>query len=269
MARDATKEVTTTSQSGNLPAGFDLSAEMDGVTDLGFSDKADDSLVPILAVLQDNSGEVKKGHAKKIDGAGAGNGILRSLKIVLPLDTEPLTVIPFGFTHRWVQWRGEPGEGKIITDYDFEDRPGEAVEVQDPQNEDRTFWQMPNRDRLVDTRYHYVLANIQDRWMPITIPMAGTNHTASRSWTALAGNMRLPGGGKMPGWFRKWLIKTKFNQRGQQSWYNYDITDGGWVEERELRDLGKSLNANMSILRPDTASENQGDDGHEDEDTPV
>lgn len=53
-----------------LPA--DLLAEVDELGGLGYSENSEDSMIPILAILQDNSAEVKKKHPKYIEGAEAG-----------------------------------------------------------------------------------------------------------------------------------------------------------------------------------------------------
>ena len=71
----------------NLPAIADgenlpdlVDDELQGLEGLGYSEKADDSLIPIVGILQDNSGEVKKKHDKYIDGAEPGNRAHKELR---------------------------------------------------------------------------------------------------------------------------------------------------------------------------------------------
>lgn len=231
--------------SRELSSDIDFGAETEGLEGLGYSDKAEDTLVPILAILQDNSGEVKRNHAKQIEGALAGSVILRAFKKVIAVTKdEPLFVIPCGFVHCWVQWRGEPGEGQVISQYPFDDRPKDAVEKPHPDNkpgEDRTVVEMPNGDRLVDTRYHYCLGMIDGVWMPVVVPMGGTNHTVSRQWTGQMKAVTLPNGAKAPAWFRIYKLATAFNSRGAQSWYTYTIDDYGWNADKMLRDEGRRI----------------------------
>lgn len=217
--------------------------ELEGLSGLGYSEKTEDNLVPILGILQDNSAEVKRGHAKMIEGAQAGNLIMRSLKKVINVDSSPIPVIPCGFTHYWVEWNGEPGEGSVVRQYPFDDRPAEAKEVPDPTNEERTRVVMPNGNRLVDTRYWYLMALIDGDWKQVVAPMAGTNHTVSRSWNSIQKEKRLPveGRPKAPSWFFVYGLKTHFNQRGQQSWYTFEITELGWNQNKELRDQGRTV----------------------------
>ena len=57
-AAETGQEVATAQATAGLPAGmdnFDVS-ELEGLSGLGYSEKAEDSLVPIISILQDNSG---------------------------------------------------------------------------------------------------------------------------------------------------------------------------------------------------------------------
>lgn len=236
-----TGEVVKTSV--GLPADF--MDEVGALGDLGYSERTEDSMIPIVAILQDNSAEVKKKHSKYIEGAEPGDLIIRSLGRVIRMgdNLPPLVVQPAGFDHMWVEWQGEPGEGAPVAQYPFDDRPRDAVETVDPQNADRTVWRMPNGNRLVDTRHHY--ANIigdDGSLTPVVIPMGGTNHTASRSWTAQMKQHRIPGRPqKAPSFFRQYGLRTKFKQRGEQSWYNYSIDDLGWIADEGILRSGLAL----------------------------
>jgi hypothetical protein len=222
------------------------SDELEGLHGMGYSDKSEDTMVPIMSILQDNSGEVKRGHSKKIENARAGEVIIRSMKKVIDIEAEPLVVQPCAFEHCWVRWRGEVGEGSVIDTYAFDKKPEDAVEKPDPQNPDRTIWVMPDGDRLVDTRYHYCNALIDGNWMPIVIPMGGTNHTVSRQWTGVMKAVFIQPGVRAPAWFRQYSMTTRFNQRGAQSWYTYDITALGWIEDKAIRDMGRALSRSVS-----------------------
>lgn len=221
--------------------GDDFSAELEGLTGLGFSEKAEDSLVPIVAILQDNSAEVKRQHTKHIDGAKSGDIIIRSLGLVIDPDDTAVAVQWCGFEHVYIEWQGDPGEGIPVNRYPFDDMPKEAVQRPDPENEDRTIITMPNGNRLVDTREHYAHINWGEGWFPVVIPMAGTNHTTSRGLTTTLKNMRLPNGQRSPAWFRLMRLKTKFNQRGAQSWFNFEVKDGGWCTDADQRQAGREM----------------------------
>lgn len=266
-------ESTALSTAGSTElAAFDP-GEVEGLQGLGYSDKQEDSLVPLFSLLQDNSGEVKERHPKRIQGARAGNMIMRSLKKVVDVDVNPLAVIPCAFTHYWVQWRGEPGEGKTITQYPFDDRPKDAREVPDSQNPDKKIWVMPNGDRLQDTRYHYCIALVDEQWMPVVIPMGGTNHTVSRQWTALQKQKLIPGSQtKAPAWFCVYQLKTQYQSSGAQSWFTYDVRDGGWVPDKLLRDEGRRIYESVQegVLTADVRSDEPDKNRDQDQgDSPV
>ena len=241
---DANQEETGTDLA-LVGVGTDLaefaSDELEGLSGYGYSEKREDNLVPILGILQDNSAEVKRNHAKMIEGAKAGDLIIRSLRRVVDVDTNDIPVIPCASTHYWVEWEGEPGDGKPVNQYPFDDRPADAREIPDPQNDDKKILVMPNGNRLVDTRYWYAMCFIGDSWKEVVIPMAGTNHTVSRSWNSVQMEKRIPGGGKAPSWFYAYGLSTKFNQRGQQSWYTYEVKELGWNQNKELRAKGRRI----------------------------
>lgn len=221
------------SQATALPA---MSDEMMGV--LGYSEKSEDSLLPVLAILQDNSGEVKKKHERYIDGAEAGMFIIRALQKTFPINV-PIIFQPCGFTHEWVEWTGEPGEGGApVASYPYESRPLEAEEVEDAQG--RKVWRMPEtNNRLVETRHHF--GNIVDEsgLIPVVVPMSGTNHSISRQWTALMKNFMIPGKGRRaPAFSRTYEMTSAFVQKGQQSWYKYKVKDAGWVTDPMLLQNG-------------------------------
>lgn len=262
---------------GNELAPADFAGELGGLTDLGYSTKAEDTLVPILSILQDNSGEVKKNHSRRLDGAESGHLIIRSIqKLIDPKD--PVLFQPCAFGHNWVAWRGEPGDGVVTGNYPFDDMPKEAEKVVEKRDDgsDAEVWKMPDGSRLVDTRYHYGYLFLADgTQMQIAIPMAGTNHAASRGLTQLMSMQRLPGGARAPGWFCVYRLDTKYNERGTQSWYNYSISWHGWVLDRAQRDAGRLLNemSQANEIQADVAAETAGNSGDaaadDDKDIPI
>lgn len=260
-----TGEIMTTTTS--LPADF--MDEVGGLSDLGYSTKSEDSMIPILAILQDNSAEVKKKHSKYIEGAEPGDLIIRSLGRVFKMgdNLPPIVLQPCGFDHVWVEWQGEAGEGTPVAQYAFEARPEDAQEVPDPQNAERTIWRMPNGNRLVDTRHHYCnLIDDDGGAMAIVVPMGGTNHTTSRSWTAQMKQHRIPGTAKpAPSFFRQYGLGTKFRQRGEQSWYTFTITDLGFLADEGILRQGlallKAIQANTMVMETAaTEGSAEGDD---------
>lgn len=251
---------------GGTALSTEVMSELAGLKGLGYSERIEDSLVPILSILQDNSGEVKKKHDRYIEGAEPGDMIIRSRKRVLKGDVGML-FIPAGFQHMWVEWNGEPGEGFPVRQYLFDDKPDSAEEVDDPNNEDRTIWRMPNGNRIVDTRYHYgYMVEPGGDPSQLVIPMSGTNHSVSRGWTSLMKELRVPGTShKAPSWFHAYMLTTVFSQRGALSWYKYSVNPvvDGWVGDAGLRGAGKELAESVSEnkVQADIAAEAEGAGG--------
>lgn len=275
MATKKTNESKSlvTTDVAQLPA--DMAEEMAGIRDLGYSTKTEDSLIPIISILQDNSGEVKKKHSRFLDGAEPGMMIIRSLQRLFngevdAADPESGGIIfqPCGFQHVWVEWTGEPGEGGApVMQYPFDDRPEDAVETDDPNNLDRKVWRMPNGNRLVDTRYHYGNLIGPDGILQTVIPCSGTNHTVSRGWTSLMKEFKVPGtNAPCPSWFRAYRLTTVFQQRGDQSWYKYQVRDMGWINNKDVRDAGRRMNEALgaNVISADISTE-----GDEESDVPV
>lgn len=255
-------ELATAQFGTDLALSGDFGSELEGVQDFGYSERAEDSLVPIVAILQDNSAEVKRQHSKYIEGAKAGDIIIRSLALVIDPEKEFIAVQFAGFQHMWVEWEGEPGAGAVVNQYPFDERPSEATEVEDDQG--RKVWTMPGGTRLVDTRYHYAQMLIPNMgWMPVVIPFAGTNHTVSRGLTNQLKMLKLPNGGRCPSWFRAFNLRTKFRQESTQSWFLYEVKDAGWITDAEVRAGGRALNDSLqaNTIAADVRSESQKDEG--------
>lgn len=237
---------------------------------LGYSEESEDSMVPVLAILQDNSGEVKKKHDRYIDGAEAGDFIIRSLQRIFK-QGERLLFQPCGFSHEWVEWTGEPGEGGApVAQYPFKEKPPQAEEV--VNKDGKTEWRMPETgNRLVDTRHHY--GNIvigPEEIIPVVIPMSGTNHSTSRQWTALMKQFNAPGRSqKAPSFFRKYNLTNKFVQRGTQSWYKYSVADAGWVDDKALVRNGFSFAQAVAANQVRAGIDADADTPVEDADAPI
>ncbi len=240
---------------------------------LGYSEKAEDSLIPILGILQDNSGEVKKKHERHMDGAEPGMLIVRSLaKLFVAEGDKAISFQPCAFGHMWIEWSGEPGEGAVVNQYDFDDGVPSEAEQQalDPQNPERLTWVMPTGNRLVETRYHYGHILLEDDILPVVIPFAGTNHTVSRAWTAQMKQFRVPGRSqKLPSFFRHYALETMFTQRGNQSWYKFKVTDNGMLEDESIIRAGLEFLKSVQAGDVTAGSDDESSTAEDDDNIPV
>jgi hypothetical protein len=217
----------------------DVAAMLQDYAGAGISDKIEDSLVPVVSILQDNSGEVKKMHERRVEGAEAGMLVIRSLRRTYAGDAG-LFVQPTAFDHIYVEWSGEPGEGNPVAQYSITSMPADAISVPDPQNPSKFILRRKsNGNRLVDTRNHYAHVLIPgEAVIPVVIPMSGSNHATSRMWTNLM--KQLTFNGKIaPGFFGKYHLTTKFRKKGQQSWFSYEIAPAGLITNKGLLLAGR------------------------------
>lgn len=233
----------------------------------GYSHEAEDRLTPVLAILQDLSGEVKKQHERHVPGAEPGMFILRSLRLLYP--GEPgLLVQPFGFSHFLIEWTGDVGDGIPVSRFPWGDPPSDMKEFPHPQDPNRTVLKRTSTgNRLVDTREHY--ANLLVQGMdpfPMVIPMSGSNHNTSRQWTNMMSNMSYQGR-KLPAFFRSYSLKTVFRKRGSNmSWFCYHVDPRALITNRALLELGANSFDAMKI-KPIEA--NLGDMHEVDDSQPV
>jgi hypothetical protein len=163
--------------------------------------------------------------------------IIRALQMLFPIG-EPILFQPCGFSHEWVEWTGEPGEGGApVGMFPFEERPSDAKEFE--KSDGRKEWRRENGNRLVETRHHYGNIVTDEGLIPVVIPMSGTNHGSSRQWTAMMKRFTIPGTNKpAPAFSRLYQINTSFSQRGTQSWYKYRVIDNGWVTDQNVLQSG-------------------------------
>jgi hypothetical protein len=233
----------------------------------GFSHEAEDRLTPVLAVLQDLSGEVKKNHERRVEGAEAGMFILRSMRLLYP--GEPgLLVQPFGFSHFLIEWTGDAGDGVPVNRFPWNDPPTDLYETPHPQDPSRTIMKRRSTgNRLVDTREHYANLIVQGLDpFPIVIPMSGSNHNTSRQWTNMMSNMSYQGR-KLPAFFRSYSLKTVFRKKGSNmSWYAYHVDPRALITNRALLELGA---ASVDAMKMKPIEANLGDMHEVDDSQPV
>lgn len=260
-AADEEKKVTGTAvaeQKTHLPAGFDAS-EMEGVEGAGTSGAAADNIVPFLALLQDNSPQVKKRDPAYVEGAEPGdvyNSATRELWKVGDPEAAPLVVIPCYFDQWIVEWVPRDQGGGFISRHPLGNEPVEATlarlgkQVPDPRDSTgkKMIWRTDSGHDLVHTRYHYCLHMTQSGViLPVVIGFASTGHTQSRQWMT---QMRqpLPGTSQVPpAWFRKYRVRNAEKKNDQGSWFVLDVNlhsvddDKGFVTDRVVRDMGRAL----------------------------
>ena len=248
----AKKQTTAVAKQGTAPAIVDenipegLADEAVGLEGAGYSHRAEDRLIPILGLIQENSGEVKRNHDKFVEDVEAGMLVIRALGRFWAGDGT-LIVQPCAFRQVWVEWQGEPGEGVPVAQYPYNDLPATAVFQDDPQGGVRKICiNSVNNNRIVDTRYHFVNLLEPNGILPAVIPFAGTGHTFSKQWTLQMDQVKIPSRDDgeprdAPSWFTMYGLHSMYRQRGAQSWLNIQPRALGWVTDKWVRDAGEKL----------------------------
>lgn len=232
----------------------------------GVSTAMEDNVVPLVYILQALSPQVQKKKEEYIEGAEAGMIWFRGTKDIVAGE-EGIPVVPCHFAKSWIEW--QPNRGGFVARHD--ERPADAVYVTDPENPKRKFWQRPNKNIVVETREHVVLAlDVFDRPTPFVIPMSGSGHSSSKAWMTLQNRKVVPGTDlKAPSYAYIYRMKLAFRTNDQGDWFMWDISDENdeptMLTDPAVYRLARQIEADFGkgTLRADTGDGTQTDLGGE------
>lgn len=226
----------------------------------GVSTDAADNLIPLIYLLQSNSPQTVKGHAKRIDGAEAGDIWLRNAPPGYDVVSgdDGLMFQPCHFTKEWVEW--QPNRGGFAGRHPWNNKtqfgqPAEATQVEEKGDDGvmRKKWKMPNGNYVVETRYHVGYAIVKGRAFPYTIPLSSTGHNVSKSWMLQMNSeivqdeegkpvLDARGGTiKAPSWTVIYRLAPKLQTKGQNSWYQYTVERLNEIQTDEEYSRGHAL----------------------------
>ena len=236
----AKKEVAKSEKSEVEVFDEDFMNQVDGMSDLGYSQKSEDGVMPLVTIIQPLSQELQKKGPRFIEGASEGDIIIRATGQRWKADREDggegIVFQQCAWRHVYVEWEGEPGDSVPVGTYDYDSRPPGSKMVEG--DDGRKWLEMENGNRLVEVRQHFVHLMTDDGPLACVIPFSGTNHQVSRRLTSMMRAIRLPNGKRAPAFTRLFELTTVHRSRGSQNWYCYDVKDMGWVKDRELLNLG-------------------------------
>lgn len=237
-------DLANTIQPGSAPLPAFMADRAKQDAGKGTSQDAADNLVPLIYLLQSGSPQAKKRDPAYMDGAEEGDIWLRNSGLVPEYvkGEEGILFQPCVFQKDWVEWM--PNRGGYAGRHD--ERPAEAkeVEIQGEDGEPKMVWQLPNKNQVVEVRYHIGIVHLASgQQLPYVIPMAGSGHTISRGWMARMNAKSIAGvSGPAPSWACLYRLKAKGKQNAKgQSWVVYDIIDAGWVQSAEDYEAGARL----------------------------
>lgn len=252
MVKNAVKSIEDTTevvaaQEYGVPA-FMREVEMEG---RGVSRDQNDILIPMARVLQPLSPEVLDGNPARIEGASAGDILIKNAPQPIVKAKDGFLFQPCHFDTAVVEWKLRSQGGGWVARHDA--MPEGVREAPDPQNPDRKIMIGPNGTQMVETRYHtgWLISKDKNRPpMPLAIPFSSSGHSVSRQWMMLMGLKQL-GGKPVDSWAIYYEFKTKMMTRNGKSWFVFNISDAGplvdgvrqemWVQTKDDFNRGKEL----------------------------
>lgn len=264
QATAQSKAVATTNRktavakgSGGLPA-YLAETKMTGK---GVSTDASDNLVPMARVLQKMSPEVEKKGVAYIAGAEAGDIFIKNTANPIIKGEAGFLFQPCYFSKGVVEWlpraKGGGGGGGFVALHP--EMPSDAVQAQDPQNEERKIWvRKSNKNLLVETRYHggYIIVDDEPP-QPAILPFSGSGHTVSKTWMMLM-NRKQFNGTKADSYAVYYRFRSVLKNKNNNTWHLFEITDAGeqdpasglpttfWAPSVEDFERGKSLHDSLA-----------------------
>jgi hypothetical protein len=250
-----TTQLPATQAAAALPA-FLNEVEMTGK---GVSNTQADKLIPMARVLQPLSPQVLQNNPDQIQGALAGDILVRNAPKPLIKGQNGFLFQSCFFYKDVVEWKprtqgGGGGQGfvKRWAHEAASEVPG-AVEQPDPRDQTKKIW--VNRETgnwLVETRYHvgYII-DPETGPMPCYIPFSSTGHSVSKAWVFMM-SLKQVNGKPADSFAVYYHLKTRQRTRNNQTWFVFDPSDAGppdangqpttkWVPTKADYDRGLQL----------------------------
>lgn len=208
-------------------AAYDYSA--DGVT--GFENVTEKMLVvPMLDILQSNSGEVVK---ETIPGAKAGMLIIRAFGEIFDGKEKGIQIVPCGNQEVLNEWIPIDAGGGLVAVHAPDSQMAKDAKAKQKFGKIK----MANGHELVETHYLYALIVREDKTTTmVCIPFTSTKITSFKTLVTKAKGLMVakPGGGQqgLPLFAHIYNLKTILKTKGTQSWYKF--TDISWINGSAL-----------------------------------
>ena len=207
-----------------------------GLSNLG----SDDLSIPFLLILQDTNDEVKKRHAKYIEGAESGM-MFNTLTKQLYDGEQGLQVVPCAYKRELIEWmdRGK-GTGAPVNFHTISSNILSQT-TRDDQNKDR----LNNGNYIEDTANHFVLIlNKDGTYDQALIAMSRTQRKISKRWNSLMLGLKLKGKNGMfnpPSYSHVYKLTSFADSNDQGTWFGWEVNRVGPVESQELYETAKNF----------------------------
>lgn len=213
----------------------------------GVSTKAEDSLVPLIYILDAKSPQCDQNDPRYIPGARAGAIWLRNFSDPIIDGNTGFLFQPCYFSKDWVEWVPRERGGGFVGRFPWNDetefgQPAVAEQKPHPENPKKMRWMLPNGNEVKETRYHSGYVILEDgRPLPFVIPLSSTGHTVSRNWMFTMMSKRTETGEIIPSYACLYRLTTRQRSNVQGKWYSFEVSDQGFVKSTPDYERGKAL----------------------------
>lgn len=213
-----TKEVALEQPGALAPMPFSVDDMMEDAQ-LGGKVGLADIAVPYLYILQQNSPQCNPDHAKYLEAAKPGMIYLSNLEKVYEGRNKGILIVPCYYERLVTEWLPRSSGGGLVASHDPE---AEILKTAKPvESEGKTIMQLPNGHQIIDTAYHYMLAQDPDLsvWYQTIAPFKSTALKASRRMNSTINTTMIPGTDKRaPRFLFKWRMTSVKEQKDNYVW---------------------------------------------------
>jgi len=194
----------------------------------------DDLSIPFFKILQSNSPEVVEGDVKPgmIVNSASGEAF------------KEMEVIPCGYQKQFIEWTPRESGGGLKAVYNVLE--GTDLMKSCTKN-DKGKDILDNGNLLVPTAVHYVCSWLESPVLGI-MSMTSTALKKSRKWNSTMSSIKAQGSQGMytpPTFGYSYLVKTHQESNNYGTWFNWDITLKGEVDDENLYFLCKKFSHDM------------------------
>jgi hypothetical protein len=221
-------------------ATFDMEADAQQGTQ---NISQDDLALPFLKILGQLSPEVNKRDGKYVEGAEPG-------KIINTVTNElfdSLNVVPVFYKRQYVEWqdRGTSTGAPVAIHEADSDIVSQTTRGKDYKD------RLPNGNYLENTANHFVLTlgKNPENLEHALISMKSTQLKVSRKWNSMMMGIKMQGKNGLftpPTYSHIYKLSTVQMSNDKGTWFGWDVSKAGPVENRGIYDMAKTFAASVS-----------------------
>lgn len=225
MAKTIVKKTAPRTQVPAKTDGTSLRERMKRDAGRGVSTKAADNLVPLVQVLQPLSPQVLKKNQNYIEGASAGDFIVKSLNNAIFSGSDGIYFQPVAMYQDWIAWIPRERGGGFAGRYPYNNGvPPEGSRLKDRKDGSRRppTYTLGEAD-IVDTRYIPGFMWQDGKATPLVIPFTSTGHAVAKSWMTRQGQLRTVDDEMPPAYGALYLLTTEGAKNNLGEWFKVSI----------------------------------------------